>query len=194
MKRSRRFPKYIASIHKPLGSLQVCEKEVVKMVSHLTIETIFQALDAVKDPEIDSVSVIDLGMVEDVRLQHGEVTVKLLPTFIGCPALDIIRQRVEQTLLKIEGIQRVTVEFIHHPPWTSDRITERGRVKLKEFGIAPPPRQIGPNGEWHVECPYCGSALTVMENLFGPTACRSIFYCKQCKNPFETMKPVSTWM
>ncbi|UOE75079.1 1,2-phenylacetyl-CoA epoxidase subunit PaaD [Parageobacillus thermoglucosidasius] len=164
------------------------------MASNLAVERIMEMLDSVKDPEIDSVSVIDLGMIEDVQVQHGEVTVKLLPTFIGCPALDIIQQRVEQTLLQLKGIDRVTVEVIRHPPWTSDRITEKGREKLKEFGIAPPPRQVDSNGEWHVECPYCHSSFTVIENLFGPTACRSIFYCKQCKNPFEAMKPISTWM
>ncbi|WP_233414494.1 1,2-phenylacetyl-CoA epoxidase subunit PaaD [Thermaerobacillus caldiproteolyticus] len=153
-----------------------------------------ERLDFVKDPEIDSVSVLDLGMVEDVQMNSGEVVVKLLPTFIGCPALDIIRQRVESALLELDGIEQVTVKFIHDPPWTSDRITEKGREKLKEFGIAPPPKQMGPNGEWHVECPYCGSVYTTIENVFGPTACRSIFYCKQCKNPFEALKPISTWI
>ncbi|ANB57905.1 phenylacetate-CoA oxygenase, PaaJ subunit [Anoxybacillus sp. B7M1] len=158
------------------------------------IEKIKTALDAVKDPEIDSVSVLDLGMVEKVQFTNGEVVVQLLPTFIGCPALDIIRQRVEQVLSSLEGIKRVTVEFINHPPWTSERITEEGREKLKEFGIAPPPKQMGPNGEWQIECPYCTSTYTMMENVFGPTACRSIFYCKQCKNPFEALKPISIWM
>ncbi|QPA33177.1 phenylacetate-CoA oxygenase subunit PaaJ [Anoxybacillus caldiproteolyticus] len=153
-----------------------------------------ERLDFVKDPEIDSVSVLDLGMVEDVQMNSGEVVVKLLPTFIGCPALDIIRQRVESALLELDGIEQVTVKFIHDPPWTSDRITAKGREKLKEFGIAPPPKQMGPNGEWHVECPYCGSVYTTIENVFGPTACRSIFYCKQCKNPFEALKPISTWI
>jgi ring-1,2-phenylacetyl-CoA epoxidase subunit PaaD len=153
-----------------------------------------EMLDTVKDPEIDSVSIVDLGMVEDVHINGDEVMVKLLPTFIGCPALDIIRNNVESAVIKIEGVSKVIVEFIHTPPWTSDRISERGRQRLKEFGIAPPPEQLGPNGEWHVDCPYCGSTYTAMENLFGPTACRSILYCKQCKNPFEALKPVSTFM
>ncbi|ANB61080.1 1,2-phenylacetyl-CoA epoxidase subunit PaaD [Anoxybacteroides amylolyticum] len=157
-------------------------------------EQLVAALEAVKDPEIDSVSIVELGMVEAVQFDSGEAIVKLLPTFIGCPALDIIRQRVEQVLASLEGVERVTVEFIHHPPWTSERITEQGREKLKEFGIAPPPKQTGPSGEWQVECPYCHSPYTMMENIFGPTACRSIFYCKQCKNPFEALKPISVWM
>lgn len=158
------------------------------------VEKLIAALAAVKDPEIDSISIVELGMVENIHFVGGEAIVKLLPTFIGCPALDIIRQRVEQVLSDLAGVERVTVEFIHHPPWTSDRITEQGREKLKQFGIAPPPKQTGPNGEWQVECPYCQSSYTMMENIFGPTACRSIFYCKQCKNPFEALKPISIWM
>lgn len=158
------------------------------------VEKLIAALDAVKDPEIDSVSIVELGMVEDVQFAGGEAVVKLLPTFIGCPALPIIRERVEQVLSSVAGIEQVTVQFIHHPPWTSDRITEQGREKLKQFGIAPPPKQTGSNGEWQVECPYCHSPYTMMENIFGPTACRSIFYCKQCKNPFEALKPISLWM
>jgi ring-1,2-phenylacetyl-CoA epoxidase subunit PaaD len=197
MKPLRRYQKCIKATHKQLGNLLVFEKEGVKMTSishHFIIEKIRAKLDFVKDPEIDSVSVLDLGMVEDIQVNGKNVFVKLLPTFIGCPALDIIRQHIESALIQLDGVDQVTVEFIHHPPWTSDRITEKGREKLKQFGIAPPPREIGPNGEWHVECPYCGSSYTKMENLFGPTACRSILYCKQCKNPFEALKPTSTWM
>ncbi|MBO8177861.1 MAG: phenylacetate-CoA oxygenase subunit PaaJ [Bacillus sp. (in: Bacteria)] len=156
-------------------------------------QKVYELLDTVQDPEIDSVSIVDLGMVEDVTVNDHEVIIKLLPTFIGCPALDIIRNNVENAVINIDGICHCTVEFIYHPPWTSDRITDRGRERLKEFGIAPPPKQRGPNGEWYVDCPYCGSTYTTLENLFGPTACRSILYCKQCKNPFEALKPVSTF-
>ncbi|ARA99497.1 MULTISPECIES: 1,2-phenylacetyl-CoA epoxidase subunit PaaD [Geobacillus] len=154
----------------------------------MTNEEVWRALETVKDPEIDSVSIVDLGMVEQVEIRDDMVSIHLLPTFLGCPALDIIRSRVEEAV-KQAGAQAVTVEFLRHPPWTSDRISEVGRERLKQFGIAPPPRQMEP-GAWQVECPYCGAERTVMENLFGPTACRSIFYCRQCKNPFEAMKPV----
>ncbi|MBO8157010.1 MAG: phenylacetate-CoA oxygenase subunit PaaJ [Bacillaceae bacterium] len=152
------------------------------------------ALSTVKDPEISSVSIVDLGMVEDVQEENGEVAVKLLPTFMGCPALDIIQKNVEEALLQVDGVDEVKVSFIHHPPWTSERITEKGRQGLKEFGIAPPPKKLEQTGEWKVDCPYCGSPYTTMENIFGPTACRSILYCSSCKNPFEAMKPVSTML
>jgi len=157
-------------------------------------DKIIEALQTVKDPEIDSVSIIELGMLEEVEITSNDVLLKLLPTFMGCPALDIIKNNVVKAVLSIDGIEKVDVKFIFHPPWTSDRVTELGREKLKEFGIAPPPRHIAETGEWQADCPYCGSTYTTMENLFGPTACRSILYCKSCKNPFEAMKPVSTMM
>ncbi|WP_079508545.1 1,2-phenylacetyl-CoA epoxidase subunit PaaD [Mesobacillus jeotgali] len=157
-------------------------------------DKVYEALQTVKDPEIDSVSIIELGMVEELEVLPGAVFIKLLPTFMGCPALDIIKKNVVNAVSAIHGVEKVEVEFIFHPPWTSDRVSETGREKLKEFGIAPPPRHIAETGEWQADCPYCGSTYTTMENLFGPTACRSILYCKACKNPFEAMKPVSTLM
>ncbi|ESU33165.1 hypothetical protein G3A_07755 [Bacillus sp. 17376] len=157
-------------------------------------DKIIEALQAVKDPEIDSVSIIELGMLEKLEIEADTILIKLLPTFMGCPALDIIKNNVVKAVSSIDGVEKVDVKFIFHPPWTSDRVTDLGREKLKEFGIAPPPRHIAETGEWQADCPYCGSTYTTMENLFGPTACRSILYCKSCKNPFEAMKPVSTLM
>ena len=155
---------------------------------------VMAALQTVKDPEIDSISIIELGMLEGLKITEGKVLIELLPTFMGCPALDIIRKNVCKALLEIERVEDVEVQFINHPPWTSDRVTDIGRERLKEFGTAPPPRHIPETGEWQADCPYCQSTYTTLENLFGPTACRSILYCKSCKNPFEAMKPVSTWM
>ncbi|MCM3666435.1 phenylacetate-CoA oxygenase subunit PaaJ [Mesobacillus subterraneus] len=157
-------------------------------------DKIIEALQTVKDPEIDSVSIIELGMVEEVENTPNGVFIKLLPTFMGCPALEIIKKNVVNAVTAIDEVQNVEVQFIYHPPWTSDRVSDIGRERLKEFGIAPPPRHIAETGEWQADCPYCGSTYTTMENLFGPTACRSILYCKSCKNPFEAMKPVSTLM
>lgn len=154
---------------------------------------VWEKLQLVKDPEIDSVSVVELGMVEDVIVVENRVTIKMLPTFMGCPALDIIKKNVEKEIASLVVFEIVNVQFIYEPPWTSDRITEQGREKLKDFGIAPPP-MMDESGKWHVDCPYCGSTYTTLENIFGPTACRSILYCKGCKNPFEAMKPISTLM
>lgn len=160
----------------------------------LTSEEIYQLLEDVKDPEIDTVSIIDLGMVEQVEVLGSKVTVKILPTFLGCPALSIIQKNIETAIKKLPNVHEVSVEFLRSPSWKSDRITEKGKLGLKAFGIAPPPRQIKEDGSWHVDCPYCASTYVTMENIFGPTACRSILYCKSCKNPFEAMKPMIKFM
>lgn len=157
-------------------------------------ESILHVLDKVKDPEINTVSILDLGMVEKVDVQDDQLSIQLLPTFLGCPALDIIKNNIIKAVKEQFQSLDVNVEFIYDPPWTSDRITEKGREGLKQFGIAPPPRHIKEDGLWEVDCPYCGSTYVTMENIFGPTACRSILYCKSCKNPFEAMKPISNLM
>lgn len=157
-------------------------------------EAVLQALRGVQDPEIDTISIVDLGMVGNFTIENEQVNITLLPTFLGCPALEIIRENTRKAVMEVSGVKEVTVDFIYDPPWTSDRITEAGHVGLREFGIAAPPRHIEEDGSWHVDCPYCGSTYVTLENIFGPTACRSILYCKSCKTPFEAMKPVSTLM
>ncbi|MCK6255911.1 phenylacetate-CoA oxygenase subunit PaaJ [Fictibacillus sp. KIGAM418] len=154
-------------------------------------EKVISALKDVKDPEIASVSILDLGMIEDVEEREGSVLIKALPTFVGCPALHIIERDVKQAACAVEGVKEVHVEFVYTPAWTTDRITEEGKERLKEFGIAPPPANHVMGEPWCIDCPYCGSSYVTMENIFGPTACRSILYCKSCKNPFEAMKPVA---
>ncbi|RDU35790.1 phenylacetate-CoA oxygenase subunit PaaJ [Neobacillus piezotolerans] len=156
-------------------------------------ETILKALHSVMDPEIPTVSIIDLGMLHDVQISGSKVQISLIPTFLGCPALDIIRANTEKSLEEISCLTEIDVHFVYSEIWTTDRITESGRISLKEFGIAPPPRQLEAGG-WEVDCPFCGSPYTTLDNIFGPTACRSILYCRSCKNPFEAMKPVSTLM
>lgn len=155
---------------------------------------IYEVLETVKDPEIDTVSIIDLGMIERVQVNGGQVQIEVLPTFSGCPALTIIQQNIEKAVAQLENIEKVEVIFVNSPTWTSDRVTAKGHEGLKQFGIAPPPKFLNADGSWHVDCPYCGSTYVTMENIFGPTACRSILYCKSCKNPFEAMKLISTSM
>lgn len=155
---------------------------------------VLHSLHHVKDPEIATISIVDLGMVEKVEVSESSVIIDLLPTFMGCPALEIIRNNVIQEVSKLHLFAQIDVQFIYDPPWTSERITDKGKEALKQFGIAPPPKHISETGEWHVNCPFCESTFTTIENIFGPTACRSILYCKTCKNPFEAMKPVSTLM
>lgn len=149
----------------------------------MTTKEIMMALQGVTDPEIPVVSIVDLGLVEDVRLEGERVLVDLLPTFAGCPALSIIRGEVEKAL-KAAGAPEAEVRFVLSPPWTTDRITPAGREALASFGIAAPSPE-------EVSCPYCGSQKTRRESSFGPTLCRQVYYCDACKNPFERMKPIT---
>ncbi|MEO7664551.1 MAG: 1,2-phenylacetyl-CoA epoxidase subunit PaaD [Candidatus Limnocylindrales bacterium] len=140
------------------------------------------ALRSVADPEIPTVSIVDLGMVERVEVTPDRIDVELLPTFVGCPAQGIIRDAVAAALQPFG--RPTTIEFSFRVPWTSDRITPLGRERLEASGFAPPAEQ----GD--VRCPYCRSGRVAMDSAFGPTQCRSLFYCRDCRQPFEAFKPV----
>ncbi len=156
---------------------------------------IMDILQNVKDPEIKPISIVELGMVEDIEITENTIHVKLLPTFTGCPALDLIKENikneVKDALSSLDNKFHVDVKYCYHPPWTTKRISEEGRKKLKKFGIATPSPDHNPGDPWEIECPYCNSTNITMENIFGPAACRSILYCRQCRNPFEAMKPIA---
>lgn len=147
---------------------------------------ILAMLEEVKDPEIPVISIVELGMVQGIDYEYTKVTVKITPTFLGCPALEIISQMIQEKLLIHPEINEVSVEFVHHPLWTSEQITSSGREKLRMFGIAPPMME----SEANINCPYCGQGKSEIINLFGSAACRSVYYCKVCKEPFEAIKSV----
>lgn len=157
------------------------------------VETVWAALQDVTDPEIPVLSIVDLGIIADVRVDAAGVTVDMTPTFAGCPALDMIRENIKEAVTKL-GDDRVTVNVVYNPPWTTDRITEVGRRTLKEFGLAPPGARCGSGSTLPdleaVPCPFCDSADTHLESLFGPTLCRSIHYCDGCLQSFEHFKAV----
>ena len=160
----------------------------------LTREAVWEALAEVPDPEIPVVSVVDLGLVHRVELDGERLRVELLPTFVGCPALELIRRSVADRLAGMAP--RVEVEMTFAVPWTSDRITPHGRRKLRQSGFAPPgPADARPLFATiamrpTATCPWCGSADTALENLFGPTLCRTVFWCNHCRQPFEQFKAV----
>ena len=156
---------------------------------------IWEALAGVADPEIPAVSVVDMGMIREVEEEGARVRVTVLPTFTGCPAIPMIKRDVTAAVRGVDGVSEVSVEFSFDPPWTTERITEEGRAKLEEFGLAPPtgagPVLIADIGlPPFAICPFCGSKDTVNENPFGPTPCRALYYCRDCRNPFEQFKPV----
>jgi ring-1,2-phenylacetyl-CoA epoxidase subunit PaaD len=166
-------------------------------VKVLTREAVWEALAEVPDPETPVVSVVDLGLVHTVELDGELLRVELLPTFVGCPALELIRRSVADRLAGMAP--RVEVEMTFAVPWTSDRITPDGRRKLRQSGFAPPgPARAGDARPLFATipmrptatCPWCGSADTALENLFGPTLCRTMFWCNHCRQPFEQFKAV----
>lgn len=151
-----------------------------------------QCLEGVTDPEIPVLNIVEMGIIADVRVYDHEVVVDMTPTFAGCPALDVIRNEIRRAVT-CAGESKVTVNVVFDPPWTSDRLTERAREKLKTFGLAPPgPRCTGSSTPdlSVVSCPYCDSSNTELESLFGPTLCRSIHYCHNCLQSFEHFKSV----
>ena len=155
------------------------------------------ALDDVHDPEIPACSITDLGMLQRLEVTDEAVEVDLLPTFVGCPAKDLIGDDVTRAVRDVARGLEVRVRFVHDPPWTTDRISERGRARLREFGIAP--HWEGRGGavavpllaRSGVPCPFCGSIETVMESPWGPTPCRTQHWCRSCRNPFEGFKEKS---
>lgn len=158
-----------------------------------TVERIWDALQTVTDPEIPVISVVELGIIQGVRIDDGTATVDMCPTFAGCPALDYMRDDIRKAVTAA-GFNDVNVRIVFDPAWTTDRITEVGRRKLKEFGLAPP-KQCGGAAptEQHISdvaCPFCDSKNTTMESIFGPTLCRAIHYCNACRQSFEQFKPV----
>jgi ring-1,2-phenylacetyl-CoA epoxidase subunit PaaD len=158
-------------------------------------QRVWDALSSVPDPEIPAVSVVDMGMIERVEMADRGVHIVMLPTFTGCPAVPVIKEDIAATVGALEGIDHVEVEATFKPPWSTDRITSEGRCKLRAFGLAPPEgggpvlvTEIGlPKA---AACPFCGSKDTVNENIFGPTPCRALYYCRACRNPFEQFKNV----
>jgi ring-1,2-phenylacetyl-CoA epoxidase subunit PaaD len=161
-------------------------------MSPITDQQVWQILQEIKDPEIPVISLVEMGMIREVRVTNSTVRVTMTPTFVGCPALQVMQEEV-QARLKEAGAEEVQVKTSHHPPWSSDWITPEGRARLKEFGLAPPARHLGSPELISIElaaCPYCGSQDTSLKNSFGPTACRMIFYCNACQQPFEQFKPV----
>jgi ring-1,2-phenylacetyl-CoA epoxidase subunit PaaD len=154
----------------------------------VTAEQVWAALDEIADPEIPVVSLVDLGVIRSVDVHDGHVQVELTPTFLGCPALEAMVRATEEKVAELGA--EADVEVVVDDSWSTDRITAAGREKLRAAGFAPPqPRLVQLRSQVH-RCPYCGSTETRLENLFGPTPCRSIRYCERCRQPFEQFKTI----
>ena len=158
-----------------------------------TRDTILEILDEVKDPEIPVISLVDLGVITNIEIKEDFVGVTMTPTFIGCPAIDYMKQDISDVLSK-HGIANHDVQVSLKDSWNSDKLTEKGRQALKKFGLAPPPVHNNIIEDLdileHTICPNCDSDNTTLKSPFGPTLCRSLHHCNNCGEAFESFKPI----
>ena len=160
----------------------------------VTAEQVWQAFGEIPDPEIPVVSLVELGVIRSVDVQDGHVRVELTPTFLGCPALEAMKRALEEKVTELGADAEVRV--ISDDSWSTDKITPAGREKLRAAGFAPPaPREASAPALVQLRsnvfrCPYCNSTQTTLENIFGPTPCRSLRYCESCRQPFEQFKTI----
>ena len=159
----------------------------------VTVEQVWAALGEICDPEIPVISLVDLGVVKRVEVEGQSVRIDFTPTFMGCPALDTMQRAMIEKVGQLGAEAEVRV--VLDDSWSTDKITAAGKEKLRAAGFAPPaPRSQGKLDLVQLQrgfrCPYCGSTDTALENIFGPTPCRSIRYCNACRQPFEQFKTI----
>jgi ring-1,2-phenylacetyl-CoA epoxidase subunit PaaD len=159
----------------------------------VTKEIVLEWLKEVPDPEIPVISIVELGVVRAIELNEDGLVIRLTPTYSGCPAMKQMEQEV-MTKLKEKGIEHASIQLQYAPPWTTDWITEEAKEKLRQYGIAPPEHStinksilLGQQ-ERLVLCPQCRSSNTVMISQFGSTACKALYKCKDCLEPFDYFK------
>lgn len=158
------------------------------MVTAYNIQTkeIWKILEHVTDPEVPVLTITDLGIVRDVKLNGDEIEVVITPTYTGCPAMDMIAMNIKMALLE-KGYSKIKITSVLAPAWTTDWMSEDGKRKLKEYGIAAPDKKnsIPVDG---IECPLCNSTNTKLISEFGSTACKALYQCRDCKEPFDYFK------
>jgi ring-1,2-phenylacetyl-CoA epoxidase subunit PaaD len=159
----------------------------------VTAEDVWSALAEIPDPEIPDLSLVDLGVIKTVSVEGQRVRVEFTPTFMGCPALEQMQSEMAAAIERVGG--EAQIDVLLDDSWSTDDITAEGREKLRAAGFAPPAAR--PAGKLELvqlqrgfRCPYCNSTETRLENLFGPTPCRSIRYCESCRQPFEQFKTI----
>ena len=153
--------------------------------THISTQQIWSLLDTIPDPEVPVLSVIDLGIVREVTISGEEIVITITPTYSGCPAVDMISMNIRMALLE-QGYKNVQIHTVLSPAWTTDWMTEKGKEKLKEYGIAPPHAQQ--EATETIRCPQCGSHHTKLISQFGSTSCKALYQCMDCQEPFDYFK------
>ena len=151
---------------------------------------IWNILETVCDPEVPVLTITDLGIVRDVKINGDEIEAVITPTYTGCPAMDMIAMNIKLALIE-NGYSKIKITSVLAPAWTTDWMTEDGKRKLKEYGIAPPQNESGRFNRpesFHVQCPQCNSTNTKLISEFGSTACKALYQCNDCKEPFDYFK------
>jgi ring-1,2-phenylacetyl-CoA epoxidase subunit PaaD len=151
------------------------------------IARLFELLSSVVDPEIPVLTLQDLGVLRDISVDNDSIKVTITPTYAGCPAMDTMRADIETTLAAA-GYEQVTVQQSLSPAWTTDWMSENGRKKLRAYGIAPPVKKTCGQATGTIECPQCGSGDVKLISEFGSTACKALYQCQDCLEPFDYFK------
>ena len=164
----------------------------MEITDKITKTQIREWLDEIPDPEIPVISLMELGVVRDVHIDGNRVQVDITPTYSGCPAMRVMEEDIHRKLRE-KGIERVITKTVLSPAWTTDWLSDDAKQKLKKYGIAPPGKTGLTNNPIHfakenVPCPFCDSTDTKLESQFGSTACKSLYYCNACQQPFEHFK------
>ncbi|MBL7763751.1 MAG: phenylacetate-CoA oxygenase subunit PaaJ [Chitinophagaceae bacterium] len=166
---------------------------VMANILSISIDNIKGILENVMDPEVPVLSVTDLGIIRDIKLEEDQVEITITPTYTGCPAMDVIAMNIRFALIE-HGYKNIKITTVISPAWTTDWMTEKGKQRLREYGIAPPnPKQIVCDtnhfaAEEAIQCPHCNSYHTKRISEFGSTACKSLYVCNDCKEPFDYFK------
>ncbi len=160
---------------------------------NITEQEVWNFLSEIPDPEIPVITITELGVVREVELSNEKATITITPTYTGCPAMKMFEDEIIKRL-NSEGIKNVEIKMVYTPAWTTAWISDKARVKLKKYGIAPPVRGtedkgiLFESGPKTVECPRCNSKNTSLKNQFGSTACKALYSCNDCLEPFEYFK------
>lgn len=161
--------------------------------ANINTQAIWKILEDVYDPEVPVLSVIDLGIIRDVAVVNDELEVTITPTYTGCPAMDVISMNIRFALIQ-NGYTKVNIKSVLSPAWTTEWMTETGKAKLKAYGVAPPKEMHSVctpatfQEEEAIQCPLCNSYHTKLISRFGSTACKALYQCEDCKEPFDYFK------